>query len=214
MNDNIGVLNGNASSFRTNWGSVSLVHCNGTILVHWKSGERHLEGFIVQHHTGSTPNVMVWESMHVHSHQLHITSIITCQWYIFDILASELRPFLQMILGIIFQHDNALPHAACNFQHVPALVTSHDVPAFTLTRFVVNRKHGISWDSWLMWPHHLSPQTNRGCILKHSGKTFCRWPSKICFSTYPAIYSPSSLFMVGSHVLISWSYSALIGLWL
>lgn len=129
----------------------------------------------------------------------HINSTMTSQWHITDVQAAQLLPILQMIPSATFQHD-VWPHAACNVHHVHC---GHHAarlpwPMHSPDLSPIENVWISSLDNWLTWPHHLSPPMNYGCILKHSGTTFCRWPSRISFRQCPTLYGLWSLLMVGS----------------
>ncbi|GFU71691.1 uncharacterized protein TNCV_3036311 [Trichonephila clavipes] len=73
---------------------------------------------------------MVWGAISYHgrSNLLRIESNLNSNRYFFEVLQPEVPPFLQGILGAIFQQDNAHPHVAeilrdfCSAQHIQLLL--------------------------------------------------------------------------------------------
>lgn len=151
------------------------------------------------------PSVQLWGAITFHDccHLICIMGRITSQLYITDVLVAELLPFLQTIPGCHLSTWQCPTCPLCTPRHMSSLTCA-------LTRFISNRK----WER-----HHcmtirscglngLSPPMNYEYVLKHTGMTFCRRPSRITLGRRLTMYGPSSLFVVGSqHPDFSISFS-------
>ncbi|GFV93125.1 transposable element Tc1 transposase [Trichonephila clavipes] len=78
-----------------------------------RPGQRVYPAFPISRHTGSLPRVMVWDVIPFDSRcPLDvIKGTLTAQRYVNEILRTALLPFLLQYPGLIFQRDNASPHA-------------------------------------------------------------------------------------------------------
>ncbi|GFU35863.1 transposable element Tcb2 transposase [Trichonephila clavipes] len=85
---------------------------DGHICVRRYAGEHCLPECIIKQHSGLTPRVMVWGAIlyYGRSNLLPIEVNLNSNRYIHEVLQPEVVPFLQGILGAIFQQDNAHPH--------------------------------------------------------------------------------------------------------
>ncbi|GFU90667.1 transposable element Tc1 transposase [Trichonephila clavipes] len=109
-------------SWRADWQQVvfsdkscfNLWHHDGRIRVRLYAGERHIPEFIIERHSGRTPGVMVWGAIAYHgrSQLLRIVGNLNSTRYTNAVLQPQAIPFLQGLLGAVFQHDNARPHIA------------------------------------------------------------------------------------------------------
>ncbi|GFX82393.1 transposable element Tcb1 transposase [Trichonephila clavipes] len=109
-------------SWRADWQQViffdksrfNLWHHDGRISVRRYAGERHIPESIIERHSGRTPGVMVWRAISYHgrSQLLRIVGNLNSIRYINAVLQPQAIPFLQGLLGAVFQHDNARPPVA------------------------------------------------------------------------------------------------------
>ncbi|GFW49566.1 transposable element Tcb1 transposase [Trichonephila clavipes] len=99
---------------------------DGCIRVRHYVVERCLPECIIELHSGLKPGVMVWCAISYHG-RLRIKGNINSNRYVHEVLQPEVVPFLQGILGAIFQQENARPHIAktvrdfCSAQHLQLL---------------------------------------------------------------------------------------------
>ncbi|GFT92222.1 transposable element Tc1 transposase [Trichonephila clavipes] len=79
-----------------------------------RPGERYNSPHTVLRHTARTAGVMVWGAIAYDSCSTLIVMrrTLTGQHYVDDILQPHVGPFLNSLLGTIFQQDNARPHTA------------------------------------------------------------------------------------------------------
>ncbi|GFV52734.1 transposable element Tcb1 transposase [Trichonephila clavipes] len=73
-----------------------------------------LNSYVMHHHTGPAPGIMVFGGIGYHSHPtlVCIAGTLNSQSYIFEVLESVVLPYLQGFATAIFQQDNEQPHMA------------------------------------------------------------------------------------------------------
>ncbi|GFT26256.1 transposable element Tcb2 transposase [Trichonephila clavipes] len=145
----------------------------------WRSpGERYNSPHTVLRHTARTAGVMVWGAIAYDSWFTLIVmrGSVKGQRYVDDILRPHVGPFLYGLPGIIFQHDNARPHAARvvqdflhHFPTLPLLARSPDLSPVEHVWYQLKRQmpscHSVQdlelvvQDLWV----HL-PQDNIRCL--------------------------------------------------
>ncbi|GFW39020.1 transposable element Tcb1 transposase [Trichonephila clavipes] len=99
---------------------------DGRIRVRRYADEHCLPECVNKRHSVLTPGVMVWGAISYHgrANLLRIEGNLNSNRYVREVLQLEVVPFLQSILGAIFQQDNARPHVAqtvrdfCSAQHM------------------------------------------------------------------------------------------------
>ncbi|GFW24655.1 transposable element Tcb1 transposase [Trichonephila clavipes] len=76
-----------------------------------------LNSCVMHRHTGPASGIMVWGGIRYHSRTplVHINGTLNSQRYIFEVLEPVVLAYLQGLVTVIFQQDNALPHVACMF---------------------------------------------------------------------------------------------------
>ncbi|GFX65614.1 transposable element Tc1 transposase [Trichonephila clavipes] len=102
---------------------------DGSIRVRRYAGERCLPECVIEHNSGLTTGVMVWNAISYHgrSNLLRIEGNLNSNRYFREVLHPEVVLFLQSIPGAIFQQDNARPQVAktvrdfCSSQHMQLL---------------------------------------------------------------------------------------------
>ncbi|GFW09908.1 transposable element Tcb1 transposase [Trichonephila clavipes] len=106
------------------------------VRVWMRNGEWNNSLHTVLRHTARTAGVMVWGAIAYDSRSTLIVmrGTLTGQRYVEDILRPHVGPFLNDLLGAIFQQDNARPHTARvaqdflrNFQTLPWPARSPDL---------------------------------------------------------------------------------------
>ncbi|GBM88383.1 hypothetical protein AVEN_149440-1 [Araneus ventricosus] len=108
--------------WRTEWISVvfsdesrfCLGAIDGRVLVKRKPGERLQPTCLRPRHTGPTPGVMVWGAISYDSSStlMAIPRTLTANLYVSLVIQPVVLPFMNIIKGSVFQHDNARPHTA------------------------------------------------------------------------------------------------------
>ncbi|GFX60971.1 transposable element Tcb2 transposase [Trichonephila clavipes] len=90
------------------------------------SGERLNPAFALQRHTTPSAGVMEWGAIvfNTRSPLLLAHGTITVQWYVHDILQPQVLSLMQMLLGAIFQQENAWPPTASVSQDCLHTVTT------------------------------------------------------------------------------------------
>ena len=87
---------------------------DGRLRVRRRPGERCLVECIRPRHTGPTPGLMVWGAISYNSRSplVFVEGTLTSARYVQDVVRPALLPFLQQEGVVLFQQDNARPHAA------------------------------------------------------------------------------------------------------
>ncbi|GFT14424.1 transposable element Tcb1 transposase [Trichonephila clavipes] len=93
---------------------ICLKHHDGRIRVWRHRGERMLNSYVMHHHTGTAPGIMVWGGIGYHSRTplVSIAGTLKSQRYISEVLEPVVLPDLQGCATAIFQLDNARPLVA------------------------------------------------------------------------------------------------------
>ncbi|GFW60785.1 transposable element Tcb1 transposase [Trichonephila clavipes] len=91
---------------------ICLQHHDGRIRVWKHRGERMLNSYVMHHHTGPAPGIMVWGGIGYHSCTplKRIAVTLNSQRYISEVLEPVVLPYLQGLATAIFLKDNARPH--------------------------------------------------------------------------------------------------------
>ncbi|GFX80166.1 transposable element Tc1 transposase [Trichonephila clavipes] len=92
----------------------NLWHHDGRIRVRRYAGERCFPECVIVRHSGLTPGIIDWGAISYHgrSDLLLIEGNLNSNS---EVLQPEVVPFLQVILGAIFQQDNTRPHIEKNY---------------------------------------------------------------------------------------------------
>ncbi|UYV75650.1 hypothetical protein LAZ67_13000853, partial [Cordylochernes scorpioides] len=174
-----GRQNGMKLSLLTNHDSL----CNTTI-VGFESGhrgERMLNSCVMHRHTGPVPGIMVWGGIGYHSRTplISIAGTLNSQRYVSEVLEPVVLPYLQGLLTVIFQQDNARPHVArivqrflTNEQKLCRLATCEDMLEMTRTDPEWKDKIITGYETWVYGydpeTKHQSPEWRCQAVLKGS----------------------------------------------
>ncbi|GFW15928.1 transposable element Tcb1 transposase [Trichonephila clavipes] len=88
---------------------ICLQHHDGRIQVWRHRGERMLNSCVMHRHTGPLLGIMVWGCIGYHSHTplVRIAGTLNSQHYISEVLEPVVLPYLQGLVTVKFQQDNA-----------------------------------------------------------------------------------------------------------
>ncbi|GFX36490.1 transposable element Tcb1 transposase [Trichonephila clavipes] len=73
-----------------------------------------LNSYVMRHHTGPAPGIMVWGGIGYHSRTplVRIAGTLNSQRYMSEVLEPVILPYFQGLVIAIFQQDSARPHVA------------------------------------------------------------------------------------------------------